>query len=353
MIQGIIIVLKKRMEHFMPSLDFETEKQRFLNYVSDNIVLLRNAETSFSTLIKSLLATSPELFASTVISRVKDPQECIEKFSRKYQLKLEEEKKKYEIKDYISDQIGIRIICLYEKNIQEIGKILVDNLFMIDTVDKSKLIEQTENIFGYKGLHLDLKLGKKREGMPEYCIYKDIHFEVQIRTIIQDAWSVLDHKIKYKKSIPLGLKRRINSLAALFETADREFYSIRKETEKLEKITKAKSNSDENLNETLNVFHFEKISEKYFPEFLFSSHKIDAFVDEILKQKKITERDFEIFIKKNITKVNNYNDFLEGQHVLTPYTIIRHILYLEERESFSRILYEYQRKSFNNWLKNN
>ncbi|MDA3972183.1 MAG: (p)ppGpp synthetase [Desulfobulbaceae bacterium] len=340
------------MGEFMPSLDFETERQRFLNYVNDNIELLRNAESSFSTLIKSLLATSAELSAATVTSRVKGREECINKFSRKYQSKLEEEKKEYEIRDYVTDLIGIRIVCLYEKNIQEIGKILVDNLCLIDSTDKSKLIEQTENTFGYKGLHLDLKLDATRDTMPEYFIYKDIYFEVQIRTIIQDAWSVLDHKIKYKKSIPLGLKRRINSLAALFETADREFYSIREETEKLEKITKEKinTNKDEEGAEILNVFHFEKIAEQYFPEFHFSSRKIDALVEEILKQKEITEADFEKLIKENITTVNQYKEFLKGEHVLTPYTIIRHSLYYGGKESFFRILYEYQRKTFDKWL---
>ncbi len=332
----------------MPSLDFETEKQRFINYTSDNLELLRNAESSFSTLIRSLLATSSELSASTVTSRVKGIEECINKFSRKYQSKLEEEKKEYEINDYITDLIGIRIICLYEKNIQEIGKILMDNLCLIDSTDKSKLLEQTESSFGYKGLHLDLKLDSTREIMPEYSIYKDISFEVQIRTIIQDAWSVLDHKIKYKKSIPHVLKRRINSLAALFETADREFFSIREETEKLEKITKEEIIT--NKNEVLNVFHFEKIVELYFPEFHFSSRKVDALVDEILNQEKITVVNFKKMIKENITTVTNYEKFLKGQHVLTPYTIIRHTLYCGNKKAFSRILYEYQRKAFDTWL---
>ncbi len=334
----------------MPSLDFEKEKQRFLNYASDNIELLRNAESSFSTLIKSLLATSSELSASTVTSRVKGLEECISKFSRKYQSELEEEKNEYEIKDYITDLIGIRIICLYEKNIQEIGKILMDNLCLIDSTDKSRLLEQTENSFGYKGLHLDLKLDSTREIMPEYRIYKDINFEVQIRTIIQDAWSVLDHKIKYKKSIPHVLKRRINSLAALFETADREFFSIREETEKLEKITKEKINTNEN--ETLNVFHFEKLVEQYFPEFHFSSRKIDALVDEILNHKNITEVYFKELIKQNIKTVLNYEEFLKGQHLLTPYTIIRHTLYYGDKKAFTRILYEYQRRAFDKWLEN-
>lgn len=77
----------------MAASNFETEKQRFLDYVNDNIDLLRKAESSFSTLIQSLLAISPELSASTVTSRVKGRKECIKKFSRKYQSKLEKEKR--------------------------------------------------------------------------------------------------------------------------------------------------------------------------------------------------------------------------------------------------------------------
>ena len=66
-----------------------------------------------------------------------------------------------------------------------------------------------------------------------YAIRSYYAFEVRIRTVIQDAWSVLDHKIKYKKSIPNDLKRRINILSALFELADREFKEIRNATTEL------------------------------------------------------------------------------------------------------------------------
>lgn len=332
----------------MAASNFETEKQRFLDYVNDNIDLLRKAESSFSTLIQSLLAISPELSASTVTSRVKGRKECIKKFSRKYQSKLEKEKKEYKIREYVTDLIGVRIVCPYEKNIQEIGKILKDNMCLIDSTDKSQLIEKTENAFGYKGLHLDLKLDETREAMPEYSIYKDIIFEVQIRTIIQDAWSVLDHKIKYKKSIPHELKRRINGLAALFETADREFYSIQEETEKLGK----KSNNDANEGEILSVFHFEKMAELYFPGVRFSSYKIDAFVEEILSRQLITNGAFEKNIRENISTIVSYKDFLEGKHALTSYTIIRHILYFCDKKNYTDILYENQRNSFDNWLNN-
>jgi ppGpp synthetase/RelA/SpoT-type nucleotidyltranferase len=334
----------------MASSNFETEKQAFLDYVNDNIELLRNAESSFSTLIQSLLATSTELSVATVSSRLKGPKESIKKFSRKYQSELEKEKQAYEIKDYITDLIGVRIICLYEKNIQEVGDILRDNLCLIDSTDKSELIEQAENTFGYKGLHLDMKLDDTREVMPEYSRYKDIVFEVQIRTIIQDAWSVLDHKIKYKKSIPHGLKRRINSLAALFETADREFYSIQEETEKLEKRIKDKSKNANTEREVLNVFHFARIAETYFPETRLVSYKVDALVDEIVKMKQITNDSFETMVRESIETLKMYQELLDGKHTLTMYTIIRHILYFCDKSSFAHILYDNQRQSFDSWL---
>lgn len=334
----------------MASSNYEKEKRTFLNYVNENIELLRNAESSFSTLIQSLLATSPELSVSTITSRLKGSNESIKKFSRKYQSELEKEQKAYEIKDYITDLIGVRIICLYEKNIQEVGDILQNNLCLIDSTDKSQLIEQAENTFGYKGLHLDLKLDETREVMPEYSRYKDIIFEVQIRTIIQDAWSVLDHKIKYKKSIPHGLKRRINSLAALFETADREFYSIQEETEKLEQIIKEKSKSMDTESGMLDVFHFAKISETYFPGTRLASHKIDALVDEIVKMKQITNGAFEKMVRDNLETVRVYQELLDGKHTLTLYTVIRHILYFCDKSSFAHILYENQRTTFDSWL---
>jgi hypothetical protein len=58
----------------------------------------------------------------------------------------------------------------------------------------------------------------------------------------------LDHKIKYKKSIPQYLKRRINRLSALFEIADEEFLNIYKEIvleeKKIKDRLKRKATSD-------------------------------------------------------------------------------------------------------------
>lgn len=173
-----------------------------------------------------LLSNSPEIVTPKVIGRIKERNECLDKFNLKYRKDLEKSKQDYEIKDYISDLIGLRVICHYESDIKKIVEILKGNFELIELTDKtSQLLEQKG--FGYKGIHMDLKLNNDRKKLSEYSRISKLQFEVQIRSIVQDAWSEVDHKLKYKKSLSDDLQRKIVVLASLFELADREFDSIR------------------------------------------------------------------------------------------------------------------------------
>lgn len=351
----------------MASLDFENEKKSFRSYYSDNYSLLNDSKNSFITLINAL-TTNKGLSVSKTEGRVKDKEECISKFSRKYRTQLEEKVMQYEIKDYITDLIGLRIVCLYEDDIDKISELLKEHFEVIDVTDKISEIESTEDSFGYKGLHLDLRLNGNRKELPEYSLYSTFNFEIQIRTIIQDSWSVLDHKIKYKKSIPNNLKRRINVLAALFELADREFKEIRDST--TAEIEKVKEVSTEEVgigpqtieNETtytseLNAFNFLKIGNHFFIGCDFEPHKVDGFVHEIQNiSKGITRRDFHHYINKNISYIKSYQAYFEianSTDKFNPYTIIRHCLYLANKEVFERILTNAARESFEKWMEEN
>lgn len=308
---------------------------------------------------------------SKIEGRVKDRDECVKKFSRKYRTNLETEKQEYQIIDHITDLIGVRVVCLYEDDIEKIKDLLCAHFDVIDITDKIAQIENTENSFGYKGLHLDLKLNQLRKDLPEYSKFVDFGFEVQIRTIIQDSWSVLDHKIKYKKSIPNNLKRRINSLAALFEVADREFREIRNATDE---IIKAEDIPQEQItHETdrivagdaqprfsfsgLNAFSFLKIANHFFNGFEFEPHKVDGFTEEIISLKPdITRGKLNFFMRENISKVKRYKEFFENEYPadkLNPYTIIRHCLYLGDKDIFSKLLTNQSSETFDSWLSNN
>lgn len=340
----------------MPSLDFDKEKNIFREYHTDNLRMLEGAAKLFESLIGSLTSNVEGLESPTVSSRLKDREECIKKFARKYQTQLEADKSPYEIREHISDLIGLRIVCYYETDIVKVVKILRENFDVIEETDKSAELESQENVFGYKGHHLDLRINTERAGLPEYQRYRDLRFEVQVRSTIQDAWSVLDHKIKYKKSIPHSLRRQINALAALFEIADREFTNIRNLTEELKEDKAEKVRSDSAQPSTpLDVFEFLAVVETHFGGFQFQGFKADGFVQEINRwNPEMDAISFKQAMNTSMPIVQEYSKYQqeENGNELNPYTQIRHALYLSKKDKFSLVLYDHQRKNFDAWFDN-
>jgi putative GTP pyrophosphokinase len=247
-------------------------------------------------------------------------------------------------------------------------------------------VETTEDTFGYKGFHLDMKINDARKSLPEYSRFLALRYEVQVRTIIQDAWSVLDHKIKYKKSIPANLKRRINTLAALFELADHEFLSIRDKTfdllAKAEAIAEAKVQTQtETLPETqtetqtetrietqttlvpsplppstpseeptpLDAFSFLTIAKKHFPYYDFFTFAADGFVQEILNiSSELTANSFDSILTSQLPLIHQYR--AQSPYTLNPYTEMRHALYFTDRNHYKPMLFDRQRANFDDWL---
>ena len=282
----------------------------------------------------------------SISGRVKDYDECLSKFERKYLPEISTEDRDYHIIDFISDFIGISVVCFYLADVENIRKQLSTHFREVSITDKTVQLEKSDNKFGYKSLHLDLKI-KSNNQSAEYKKYADVPFEIQIRTIIQDAWSVLDHKIKYKKSIPHKLKRRINRLSALFEIADDEFLRIKEEIslEESKIIERIKQGDPIDKDAPLDVFRFLFIALKYFPEFKFVEFKVDGFVKEILDQNKyFSESDLNDVLLANLDAVDHFLTKIEKME-LTPYTKIRYCLYLSNDEIFSTMLTAYQKEN--------
>lgn len=316
---------------------------------------------SLKTLLILLLADNDEFSSPIISGRVKRRDECIAKFKLKYLSKLEQTEKPYEIKNYITDIIGLRVVCLYESDIPKVKDIISSNFEVISETDKSKSIEEHDDLFGYKGLHLDLKLNGARLALPEYKNFTSIQFELQIRTTIQDAWSTLDHKIKYKKNIPHNLKRRINRLAALFELADQEFMYIRDETQQLEQAQSVASNQVDvstatqvaQRNKPLDVFSFTAFAQNEFIGYKFEGYKVDGFIDEIKSMSgEISTEELTHKYEEGKKIVSEYKSYQATRHVnrMNPYTMIRHALYFNDKKKFSELLFDMQRKNFDEWL---
>lgn len=320
--------------------NFDIKIKEFKHYYDSRLQYNNTVLTFLIKLISSLQGVE------TVRGRIKNYEECLSKFERKYLPEIGPENTSYKIVNYLSDFIGVRVICFYLEDVNSIRKELKKYFREIEITDKADQLEKTADKFGYKSLHLDLMLKNTSSLSTEFKKYKSIKFELQIRTIIQDAWSVLDHKIKYKKSIPQSLKRRINRLSALFEIADDEFLSIKKETVRAEKKISQRIKRGDAIekDKSLDVFRFLFIALKHFPDYNFVEYKVDGFVQEILTVKKnLTESDLNEALLSYLSTAELIAK--NENKLLNPFTKIRYCLFLSDKNLFLNILSDYQKET--------
>lgn len=150
--------------------------------------------------------------------RVKEEKSLAGKLERKGDL--------YNTFDDVTDILGCRVICFLSDEIDKIGK-KVEETFVVDwenSCDKRTLLK--ENAFGYLSLHYICSLPFGDKWPDEICGKK---FEIQIRTILQHAWSAIHHDIGYKTDfgVPREINRQFARLAGLLELADDEFVRAR------------------------------------------------------------------------------------------------------------------------------
>jgi putative GTP pyrophosphokinase len=332
----------------MPSLDFTKEERAFIDFYTSHIADLGRAVVFFEDLIRLALLGKGEYLVS---GRVKSMQECIRKFNRKYRAKLEESQTEYTILEFITDLIGVRVVCLYEDEIQIAVDTLQSYFSQIEVTDKIGKIKSSPDVLGYQAYHMDLELNAKRKQLEEYQKYADLKFEVQIRTVIQDAWSQIDHKIKYKKDLSPALERRINLLSGLFEIADREFIDIRDKSktyiEEVKNTIVQIQSSTSNTN-PLTAVELAQFLETKFPQVYTSAVGAETITREILGCLEFSIQDLiNAFLEHQIT-VETYAAQRKIQ--LKPFTLLRHLLFLTNPAAFRGLLFENQRIRFESWF---
>jgi ppGpp synthetase/RelA/SpoT-type nucleotidyltranferase len=162
----------------------------------------------------------------------------IESFSRKI-----ENPKYTDPLNQVTDLAGIRIIVYVEDDVKKIAA-LVSNLFDIDSansLDKSK--ELGEDRVGYKSVHFVCQFKNDRANLPEYVKFKNLKFEIQIRTILQHSWAEIEHDKNYKFAgeLPPEIKRRFKLIAGCLEILDREFNLLSNEIDAYSEEVKTKT----------------------------------------------------------------------------------------------------------------
>jgi putative GTP pyrophosphokinase len=126
----------------------------------------------------------------------------------------------------IPDQIGVRIVCPFLEDLKTIEDICKEKLSVLEVEQKGSDYSFKE--FGYESIHLLVKL-------PDEILSKWKNdfvsvAEIQIRTILQDAWAEVEHELVYKAEFtPYDeqMKRKLAAINAMLSLADMTFQEIR------------------------------------------------------------------------------------------------------------------------------
>lgn len=143
---------------------------------------------------------------------------------------------------YLTDMMGIRMICAFLEDIN-LAVEQIKNLFEIKEVEV-KGAEKKFSEFGYESTHV--LIGIPKSFIPKLTgkysklkpISQEIVCEIQIRTILQDAWAEVEHKLIYKTEFnpfDIPLRRKLASINASLSLADITFQEIRDYQNKLQK----------------------------------------------------------------------------------------------------------------------
>jgi len=126
----------------------------------------------------------------------------------------------------IHDVLGLRIVCPFLEDVRKIEELVHDHFTVLE--EEKKGAPQSFKEFGYDSTHFlvalpdDLVSSLTLENPPP-C-------EIQVRTILQDAWAEVEHELIYKsKFLPFDqpLKRKMAALNANLTLSDIIFQEIR------------------------------------------------------------------------------------------------------------------------------
>lgn len=145
-------------------------------------------------------------------------------------------------KKILYDLAGIRVVGYVKSDVTKIVKIIHDNFLVDESLSRDKASELKPDQFGYRAMHLICTLPKQRTILPEYKKFKDMFFEIQVKTILEHTWAQIEHDRNYKyKALPKDIQHDFYIAAGILESADNQFESLNKRIEKYDKSIKKKT----------------------------------------------------------------------------------------------------------------
>ena len=232
----------------------------------------RDHEENYYLIVRDLARKiEQELSSRQVRASIRFRVKTFENYFRKFVRRRRESNNKL----LITDILGIRIICPFLETLKEVETIVRELFSIVEIENKGDVYSFKE--FGYDSTHILIKLPFPEvdpTGEPLVCA------EIQIRTILQDAWAEVEHELIYKAGFnPFDkpLKRKLAAVNANLTLADIIFQEIRDYQRKLKKELQHRQ---QNFSETIvgRIFSLNSENEE-FVKFMKKQDKKTEYVD--------------------------------------------------------------------------
>lgn len=202
-------------------------QQIYLRYIPVFQIIMENIKTKLQ---ENLSLTSQPTFKSRIKS-----------FESYYKKVLRQHPDEAAVSDNLvclTDMMGIRIICTFLEDITEVQE-QIKKMFSVKEVE-IKGANQSYKEFGYESVHVLVAVPdecRPKNFPDEIVLPENLVCEIQIRTILQDAWAEVEHELIYKTEFTpfdMPLKRKLASMNASLSLADIIFQEIRDYQKKLQ-----------------------------------------------------------------------------------------------------------------------
>lgn len=151
-----------------------------------------------------------------VKSRLKKPESIVKKLRRYgYESNIEN------MVEYVNDIAGIRITCSFTSDIYRLAEMISNQSDLTILATKDYIQQPKES--GYQSYHM---LVTVPIFLSDSVI--DIKVEIQIRTVAQDFWATLEHKIYYKfeGNAPDYISRELRECAKIVSKLDERMLKL-------------------------------------------------------------------------------------------------------------------------------
>lgn len=128
--------------------------------------------------------------------------------------------------DVLEDIAGVRIICRFVDDIQEVIKLIRKRHgYDMEVIEEEDYITNTKTS-GYRSYHITINYPMFVQGE-----YRKIKCELQIRTLAMNFWATIEHSLRYKfdKNVPTEIKNRLKVCAEAAYKLDEEMDKIKDE----------------------------------------------------------------------------------------------------------------------------